>query len=365
MNLTSLIEISRRYGSDPAYVLLGGGNTSRKEGNTLFVKASGHALGSIDEAGFVQMDLAKLDQIWQKKYSADDDQRETEVLADMMACRLEGEQARPSVEALLHAILPFEYVVHLHPALVNGITCSQEGAQATSRLFPSALWVELVKPGFILAKVVRDRMTTHKKKTGSDASLIFLENHGIFVGAQTIQGIEETYRMVMERIQSSVARDPDFGPVVFDEKHVEGIKSALEAEVGTEVLFAVNAEALRFLSDCNTFEPVSSSYTPDHIVYAGFKPLWIATGEDPVHAYRAFVAEHGEGAKIICVQNTGIFSVGEKPMPLFFDTMAIAVYSENFGGPKFMTDEMIQFIRSWEVERYRSKVLTNDRSGMF
>jgi len=360
MNLNPLIEISRRYGSDPAYVLLGGGNTSRKEGNTLFVKASGHALGAIDEQGFVRMDLAKLDQIWQKQYSADDDQRETEVLADMMACRLEGESARPSVEALLHAILPFDYVVHLHPALVNGITCSQQGAQTTSRLFPSALWVELVKPGFILAKVVRDRMVTHKERTGSDASLIFLENHGIFVGAESIEGIEEIYRMVMERIESSVAREPDFSPIAFDEKRAGAIKEALEAEVGAEVLFAANAEAQRFLTDYNSFEPVSSSFTPDHIVYAGFRPLWVEEGRDPVLEYRAFVNEHGEGAKIICVQNLGIFSVGEKPIPLFFDTMAIAVYSENFGGPKFMTDEMIQFIRSWEVERYRSKVASSD-----
>lgn len=360
MNLTSLIEISRRYGSDPAYVLLGGGNTSRKEGNTLFVKASGHALGSIDEAGFVQMDLAKLDQIWQKKYSADDDQRETEVLADMMACRLEGESARPSVEALLHAILPFTYVVHLHPALVNGITCSRRGEETVNRLFPSALWVELVKPGFILAQVVRERMAVHKERTGSEASLIFLENHGIFVGSQTIEGIEELYRSVMERIESEGVRQPDFTAVPSDQGRAGAIREALEAETGTKTLFAANVESQRFLADVHAFWPVSSSFTPDHIVYAGFKPLWVAEQDDPVAAYRAFVAEHGEGAKIICVQNLGIFSIGEKPLPLFFDTMAIAVYSEHFGGPKFMSDSMIQFIRTWEVERYRSKVASTD-----
>ena len=119
MNLDHLIDISKRYGSDSAYVLLGGGNTSMKADGVLYVKASGHALGSIDAGGFVRMDLAKLDQIWHKQYSSDDQKREDEVLADMMACRLEGEVSRPSVEALLHALLPFTYVVHLHPALVD------------------------------------------------------------------------------------------------------------------------------------------------------------------------------------------------------------------------------------------------------
>ncbi|NLK06986.1 MAG: class II aldolase, partial [Spirochaetales bacterium] len=130
MSFQQLVEHSRRYGSDPAFVLLGGGNTSFKEDRTLYVKASGHALGTIKEDGFVRMDLDLLEQIWHKQYSQDDDQREDEVLKDMMYCRLEGETARPSVEALLHALLPFPYVVHLHPALVNGLTCAQDGEAA-------------------------------------------------------------------------------------------------------------------------------------------------------------------------------------------------------------------------------------------
>ena len=72
MSLESLITHSRRYGSDPSFVLLGGGNTSYKEGNILYVKASGYALGTIDESGFVRMDLGKLEHIWGKQYSSDD-----------------------------------------------------------------------------------------------------------------------------------------------------------------------------------------------------------------------------------------------------------------------------------------------------
>jgi hypothetical protein len=43
-------------------------------------------------------------------------------------------------------------------------------------------------------------------------------------------------------------------------------------------------------------------------------------------------------------------------MPLFLDTVSIAVYTESFGGPRFMDDAMIDFIRNWEVEKYRSSV---------
>lgn len=356
MSLATLIEHSRRYGSDASFVLLGGGNTSYKEGGILYVKASGHALGTIGEEGFVRMDLAKMEGIWSKQYSQDDDTREDEVLRDMMACRLGGESARPSVEALLHALLPFAYVVHLHPAIVNGLTCAQEGRQAVARLFPDALWIELVKPGFILAQTVRQRMAVHTKQTGAVCSLIFLQNHGIFVGGASLEEISLQYERVMKRIESALIRKPDFTALKADEAKVEAVRSVLQRYTDEEVLFAMNKEYARLLADEISFAAVASSFTPDHIVYAGFKPLWVGKDEDVAKAFEEFEAQHSGRAKIVCVQDLGVFSLGPKPMPLFMDSVAISVYTESFGGPLFMDEPMIDFIRNWEVEKYRSKV---------
>ena len=64
MLLDKLIEMSRRYGGNPDYVLAGGGNTSFKDGGVLYVKASGYALKEIDESGFAKMDRNALADIW-------------------------------------------------------------------------------------------------------------------------------------------------------------------------------------------------------------------------------------------------------------------------------------------------------------
>ena len=40
MSLQKLAEMSNRYGSNPEYVLAGGGNTSYKDENYLYVKGS-------------------------------------------------------------------------------------------------------------------------------------------------------------------------------------------------------------------------------------------------------------------------------------------------------------------------------------
>ncbi|MBR4184368.1 MAG: class II aldolase/adducin family protein, partial [Clostridia bacterium] len=141
--LETLVAYSNRYGADAGFVLAGGGNTSMKTGDTLWVKGSGTSLATITEEGFVKMDRAKLAASWEKTYSADQAAREAEVLADMMAAKLPGEEAkRPSVETLLHDLFPQKFILHVHPSRVNALTCSKEGRDGVKRLFPDAVWVD-------------------------------------------------------------------------------------------------------------------------------------------------------------------------------------------------------------------------------
>ena len=99
--LNDIVELSREYGSDSRWVVAGGGNTSFKTGETLFVKASGFPLATIGEEGFARMDRRKLAAIWENDYPTGEDaesvaKREHLVLADMMDAREPGEERRPS-----------------------------------------------------------------------------------------------------------------------------------------------------------------------------------------------------------------------------------------------------------------------------
>ena len=85
--IKQLIRISQFYGSDSRYVIAGGGNTSYKNADKLWVKASGHALATITEEGFAVLDRNKLNVISQKQYPADTAAREEEVKNDLAAAR--------------------------------------------------------------------------------------------------------------------------------------------------------------------------------------------------------------------------------------------------------------------------------------
>ena len=120
MDLSTLVKMSNTYGSNPAYVLAGGGNTSVKDDTTLYVKGSGTQLATIKAEEFVEMSRTRLNEIMKTDYPEDDVKRESLYLADVMAAVTDADKTkRPSVEALLHNLFAYTYVLHVHPWLLQ------------------------------------------------------------------------------------------------------------------------------------------------------------------------------------------------------------------------------------------------------
>ncbi len=363
----NLLELSREYGADERYVLLGGGNTSVKDGDTLYVKASGFALKGIGEEGFVKMSLSEMAKMWEVELPEEEAAREKVVLQMMMDARLEGETARPSVEALLHALLPETYVIHLHPAVVNGLTCSRSAGEGVKTYFPDALWVPITNPGFILAGVIRDLQETYKTEHGDYAKVIFLQNHGIFVSGNSPDEIRETYDIIMSKLMKALVRRPDFSEVSYSISDEAAVKEALSKVLPSDEgwTFMVNKELMHYIDSDERSHTVRSSYTPDHIVYSGLAPLWVPSSvlsrgdlEGELSSLiEGFKAEKKVPPKTVLVEKLGLFAINEKARTLFVDTIKVAVFTESFGGPLFMGEEYIDFIRDWEVENYRAKVI--------
>jgi rhamnose utilization protein RhaD (predicted bifunctional aldolase and dehydrogenase) len=390
MGIQELVAVSRRYGSDREFVVAGGGNTSWKNGTDLFVKGSGVSLETIDDAGFVRMDRAKLSAIWSASYPPDSAARESAVLADLMAARLPGEEAkRPSVETLLHDILPYAFIVHTHPALVNGITCSAGGERAARELFgDDVLWIPSMNPGYVLAKSVKDSYAAHQAKTGKKPLFIFLQNHGVFVASDSVEGIDSIYGRVMSAIEKQVSRKADFSAKEPDRACLDSVSAVILAletrlagtgEKPAAAVFAVDTEIGKLVASRDAFSAVSSPFTPDHIVYAGSDFLFIDSGPSPSHSllnelergYSDFVKKYKRTPKLAAIRGLGIFGIGVNgnkksaslAVDLFRDAAKIAAYAESFGGPRFMTRDQIDFINNWEVESYRSKISTGSEKG--
>jgi rhamnose utilization protein RhaD (predicted bifunctional aldolase and dehydrogenase) len=366
-DLSKLVALSRRYGADPEWVLAGGGNTSFKDSNTLYVKASGASLGSIESGGFCSIDRSKLDAMWQASYPADTEARETAALADLMAARGPGESKRPSVETLMHGLFPQAYVVHTHPSAVNGITCGQGGKAAFERLFgEEGIWVPFVDPGYILAHAVREALEAFRARKGRAPAIMLMQNHGLLVAGESPEDVEALSARVMTAVLAAAGRRPDLGARAADGRALSEAVDLISRLSGTEaaISFRCDGETLARAFSATAFTPLSSAFTPDHIVYAGHEFLLAETLGSIEAAWAAYIKRNAVPPRIIVVKGLGAFACAKSPaaaetaLLLYADACKIAVYAESFGGPLHMTKEKIDFIRNWEVEKYRSSVST-------
>ena len=371
MGLNIIAEISHKYGSDERYVLAGGGNTSFKNKDNLYIKGSGTSLSTITPDGFVKMDRKTLAAIWNKTYPQDKDAREAEVLKDMMASRCEGEEnKRPSVETLLHNLFKQQFVLHVHPALVNGLTCAVNGKSIVEALFENAIWIEETEPGYVLAAKCRERITEYEEKTKKNADLLFLQNHGIFFAADDMEGIDALVSRVMSAIERLVTFSPDLTPVETDKAEaVEMLKEYIALAYGdsVSVKFTLNKDVEKLCASTDAFSVLMQPMSPDHIVYCKAVPMFLECFEKDaiIKQFNEFTKAHGYSPKIIFAKGVGMFAIGNNDKDahtvtsVWLDAVKISSYAKNFGGVRHMAPDMVDFIVNWEVESYRSKVALN------
>lgn len=364
--LQKLIDVSRYYGDKPVYVIAGGGNTSFKNAERIWIKASGIPLAGIDEGGFVCLSREKLGKIEKATYSNDPVEREEEVKADMKAAILSPDHLRPSVETSLHNLIDYSFVIHTHPTLVNGVMCSNHAREEVELRFGTdALFVEYTDPGFILFKKIQERILAYREKYGKSPQIIFLQNHGVFVGAETIEEVRTLYASIDERIKAGKNLDlPDSTQVDYQSRLSSAISSYFDIK-GLQSK-AVRSELVdHFCRDLDHFLKISKPFSPDIIVYCKSKYLFLGKDLDEELVYEAcerFEESNGYPPRVIIEEAGGLIAVEEDPksietvLEVYSDLMKISFLSESFGGPHFMSPEQITFIDNWEVEHYRRKV---------
>lgn len=373
-----LIKISQKYGADSRYVIAGGGNTSYKNAEKLWVKASGHALATITEDGFAVLDRALLNPMGEKAYSADTQQREEQVKNDLASACLTRDR-RPSVETSLHNCLGFAYVVHLHPTLVGGLMCSANAEEGCKELFPDALYIEYTDPGYTLFKKVYDRVMAYKAAKGHEPQVIFLQNHGIFVGADTTEEIEAIYADVLGKIESKVTPLPEGEAPICDcvTDTIPAIRQMVSRDGrGLKTLQVTNNALIQsFTESEEAFAKVAVPFTPDIIVYCKSQYIYIAPSspedllEQAEAKIEAYIAQRGHTPKVLLIKGIGLVAVGDHAKnasiitDVFTDAMKVAWYAQCFGGEHAMEPAWIDFIDNWEVENYRRKVSAGSSKG--
>ena len=268
---------SQLLGRSDELVLHGGGNTSVKSNvngeDILYVKGSGWDLVTIKQEGFSPVKLDALRQMVKLETLSD-----TSMVLKQKEAMIDKNAPNPSVEAILHAIIPFKYVDHTHSDAIVTISNSTTGVENIDKIFPNFLIVPYIMPGFILAKKIYDMS---KDLNWDKCDGIILHNHGIFT-------FDDDAKKSYDKMIKAVSKADDFlsinAKVKIDNKKPTGIfdikklQEIMNKEKGYEVTMKINQSSLAVkYSCCNNLKNLASRgvLTPEHIIRTKRNPLII------------------------------------------------------------------------------------------
>ena len=199
---------SRLLGLDPTLVLHGGGNTSVKaravnavgeEEDILHVKGSGSDLATIEEAGFAPVRMAHLSKLARLEALSD-----PQMMNELATQVTRAGAPAPSVEAILHAILPYKYVDHTHADALLAVTNTPDGERRAREIFgKDTVIVPYVMPGFDLARQCARLFAAEAR---ADTIGMVLVNHGIFSFSGTAKESYEHMIALVSHAEDYLAR---------------------------------------------------------------------------------------------------------------------------------------------------------------
>jgi rhamnose utilization protein RhaD (predicted bifunctional aldolase and dehydrogenase)/NAD(P)-dependent dehydrogenase (short-subunit alcohol dehydrogenase family) len=297
---------SRLLGREPSLVLHGGGNTSVKTVELdlfgdpepiLWIKGSGSDLATIEPAGFAPVRLGPLARLAELPTLGD-----TEMMKALRALTIDPAAPTPSVEAILHAIIPHAWVDHTHADAVVAVTNTDGGEERIrDACGDRVLLIPYVMPGFALARAVREAARTADWERLEGMVLL---HHGVFSfgpSAQVSYGrmidlVSRAERYLSDRSAFVVPADIE-APALNGQALVElaGLRRAVGTARGGPVIAKFDgspaAAAFAMRVDVGSLA-TRGPLTPDHVIRT--KPIPCVAAGDFAASIGAFAQAYGE-----------------------------------------------------------------------
>ena len=340
----------------------------------LYVKGSGWDLETIEAAGFSPVCLEHLLRLARLK-SLSDPQMVNELRTHMTRAAA----PTPSVEAILHACLPYKYVDHTHADAVITVTNTDGGLKRIKEIYgDSVVIVPYVMPGFDLARLCAERFAAD---AGPQTRGMVLMNHGIFSFGETAKESYERMIELVSRAEEYLEKRKAWhlpAPKVATvpaRKDIAVLRREISETAGFPVILAVHADpaSLAFANrkDIGKISQRGPA-TPDHVIRTKRVPL---VGRDVpayVKSYKQYFAKHAPKAKtpvtmldpaprVVLDKELGVCTVGRsaKDAAIVFDiyehTMEIIQRAELLGGWEALPAKDIFDVEYWDLEQAKLK----------
>jgi len=273
-DLAMRVYTSRLLGSNEDLVMHGGGNTSVKAmtadffGNALevlYVKGSGWDLKTIEKPGFPAIRLQETRMLAELETLSDPD-----MTRQLRALMLDPSAPSPSVEAILHAILPAKFIDHTHTDSIVTLSNNPRGEHILAEIYPDCLILPYIMPGFILARQVNEAIKHHDPDQYRG---IILMHHGVFTYSDSAKFAYENMIELVSRAEAYIAANGittlalarckvDLLDLARIRKEVSSARGSAQLAMLDQTPEAQGYASLDCVSDIATRGPI----TPDHVI---------------------------------------------------------------------------------------------------
>jgi rhamnose utilization protein RhaD (predicted bifunctional aldolase and dehydrogenase)/NAD(P)-dependent dehydrogenase (short-subunit alcohol dehydrogenase family) len=371
---------SKLIGADPALVLHGGGNTSVKSTeidrfgdhrDIIWVKASGFDLGTMGPEGFTALDLESVRRLGQLNELSD-----TDMVNEVLRARLDSNAAAASIEAIVHALIPFKFVDHSHADAILTISNSPGGKDRFASIFGERVLVlPYVKPGFDLALQFREQIAQHDL---SAFDAVVLEHHGIFTFSDNARSSYAMMISIVDEAEQHLSKEfgkPDFpAPAQRDSLATARIRKCVSELAGSPVISRKSITVAPEQVERFGTLLKGGTLTPEHVIHN--KPFPALLGDEPEVGLRAFRNEYSgyfarateEGLSMMppfphwALNNDGStrsFGPNLKRASISADvgeaTLKAMYYADRMNGWQGLSEEDLRGLEYWELEQAKLK----------
>jgi len=322
--LVNLKNISKYCGERFDLVQAGGGNSSVKIDEFMFIKASGYNLTNIDENnGYVTMNNIKL---------VEDIFKEN--IKDILHYNIIGDK-RGSIETFMHSILK-KYTIHLHPIQVNRILVSINATEIINEIYPNSLIIEYFTPGIKVCNKIKENY--------NNENVIFLLNHGIIITSDNISEVYNLIKDVLEKFESY--QNMDFLKYKNTNKISKTINNVFKID---NISYLCEDQIINYYLNNNLELFKESIAFPDCLIYCGIKVLF---GLENIDKYKTL---YNAPPKII-IENNLIYlnSHSITKCKEIEDVLKsnLLILDSNFE-KNYLSHDEICLLNNWDAEKYR------------
>lgn len=352
--LSRLVQMSKYAGERFDLVQAGGGNTSVKFEDKMYIKASGYLLSEVsDTKGYTLVKTKSVLSIMENlEILEQEDKKEKDELASQkLQDAILEKGARPSIETYLHALL-YKYTFHVHAIAINIFTSHKNWEEKMKIIDKDALLVRYETPGIALALALKKGVEHYQIEYGFLPKIIFLQNHGIIISSEKYEDIEYLTETVVKKAEQLAGLDfsryrttsiiSKCYNSIFKQNHIAYLS---EDAIIYDVLKKENSDTLK------------KPFSPDGYVFCGHTILRIDVITQEVFAN--YQKTYSSSPKILLFNKyIYILAADLKKAKMIEDVFKNNLLIANTVGAdlQFLEDNEISYLGNWEAEKYRQKL---------